>query len=138
MDPALLRPQGQLSPAEAMKLAQRAPELLRSNPRAFSVSPLQSLFSAPETGELWTVYENLLLVCLRTGNERAAHECMDRIVLRFGATDERALALQGLVKEAEAKSDEELNKVLKEYEALLKENDACVVSYHSSKKLIHT
>lgn len=127
MDAALLRPQGQHSNAEALRLAQLAPEILRSNPRAFSSSPLQGLFSAPETTELWTIYENLLLLCLRTGNERAAHEFLDRIVLRFSATDERCMALQGIIQEAEAKTDEDLNRVLKEYKDFLKDNDSCVV-----------
>ncbi|POR33366.1 Tetratricopeptide repeat domain-containing protein [Tolypocladium paradoxum] len=122
MAPSLLEPQGHLSPAEALQLAQRAPEILRSNPKAFSASPLQSLFSAPETANLWTMYENLMLSCLRAGDDTAAHQCLERLVIRFGDKDERILALKGLVKEAEATSNSDLEEVLEEYDALLEQN----------------
>ncbi|KAK5993183.1 TPR repeat protein oca3 [Cladobotryum mycophilum] len=101
MSPSLLRPQGDFSPAEALQLAQQAPEILRKNPKAFS---------------------NLLISCLRTGNDEAAHQCLERLVLRFGGKDERIEALKGLIKEAEATSNSELETVLKEYEELLAEN----------------
>lgn len=128
MTTSLLRPQGNLSHSEALQLAQRAPEILRNNPKAFSVSPLSSLFSTPETTDLWTVYENLLLSCLRTGNDDAAHQCLERLVLRFGNKDERIGALKGLVKEAEATNDNELEQILKEYEAILVEDSVNIVS----------
>ncbi|KJZ75546.1 hypothetical protein HIM_05009 [Hirsutella minnesotensis 3608] len=124
MPPSLLRPQGHLTPAETLDLAQRAPEILRRNPKAFSASPLTSLMSSPETPELWTIYENLLLSCLRAGDDASAAECLARLVRRFGSSDERIMALQGLVKEATATSDYELKKVLDEYEALLEQNGA--------------
>ncbi|KAF7555523.1 hypothetical protein G7046_g6544 [Stylonectria norvegica] len=124
MAPSLVQPYGQLSPADALQLAQQAPTILRSNPKAISASPLQSLFSAPETADLWTIYENLLLSCLRTGNDVAAHQCLERLVLRFGADNERVMALEGLVKEAEATNHNELWAVLKEYEDILQEDGA--------------
>jgi hypothetical protein len=128
MAPSLARPQGHLSPAEAMQLAQQAPEILRNNPKAFSSSPLQSLFSASETPELWIIYENLLLSCLRTGDEQAAHQCLERLVLRFGDDNERIMAFKGLVKEAEADNDGEMAQILKEYETILGSNPTNVVS----------
>lgn len=128
MTPSLLRPQVHLTNTEALKLAQLAPEVLKSNPKVFSASPLGALFSASETGDVWTIYENLLLACLRTGDDRAASECLERIVIRFGATDERVMALEGLTKEAKALNNNDLDKILKEYDAILKENDANVVS----------
>ncbi|KAH7166233.1 hypothetical protein EDB81DRAFT_280142 [Dactylonectria macrodidyma] len=124
MAPSLLQPQGHLSPAEALKLAQQAPEILRRNPKAISASPFPSLFSAPETAELWIIYENLLLSCLRTGDDESAHQCLDRLVLRFGSQNERLMALMGLVKEAEAGTHNELLEVLKGYEDILEENQA--------------
>ncbi|KAM4055933.1 tetratricopeptide repeat domain-containing protein [Hirsutella rhossiliensis] len=124
MPPSLLRPHGDLKPAEALELAQRAPEILRSNPKAFSASPLLNLFSAPETAHLWTIYENLMLSCLRAGDDTAAHECLKRLVSRFGDKDERIMALQGLAKEAVASSNSQLEAVLGEYEALLEQNGA--------------
>ncbi|KAK0376973.1 tetratricopeptide [Colletotrichum limetticola] len=122
MAPSLIRPQGHLSPAEALELAQRAPTILRNNPTAFSSSPLLSLFSASETPEIWTIYENLLLACLRTGDSQAAHQCLERLVIRFGNENERIMAFKGLVKEAEADNDGELAQVLKEYETILGQN----------------
>lgn len=127
MAPTLLGPQGHLSPAEALQLAQQAPAILRTNPRAISASPLQFLFSSTETAELWTIYENLLLTCLRAGDDDSAHRVLERLVLRFGDEDERVVALKGLVKEATASSDSDLDKVLSEYEILLEENGANIV-----------
>ncbi|KDN62483.1 putative tetratricopeptide [Colletotrichum sublineola] len=122
MAPSLVRPQGHLSPAEALELAQKAPAILQNNPKAFSSSPLLSLFAASETPELWTIYENLLLACLRTGDSQAAHQCLERLTLRFGDENERIMAFRGLVKEAEADNDGELAQVLKEYETILGAN----------------
>ncbi|RFU79750.1 hypothetical protein TARUN_2505 [Trichoderma arundinaceum] len=123
MPPLLLRPHASLSHAEALQVAQQAPEILRKNPSSYSASPLLSLFSPPEDSKTWTVYENLLLACLRTGDYTTAHQCLERLVLRFGGRDERIEALKGLVKEAEATDNGELEKVLKEYEAILTENN---------------
>ncbi|KAF4455239.1 hypothetical protein F53441_2389 [Fusarium austroafricanum] len=122
MAPSLTRPQGQLSPAEALQLAQQAPTILKGNPKAFSVSPLVSLFSAAETAELWTIYENLIITCLRTGDDDSAHQCLERLVLRFGGENERVMALKGLIKEAEATNNNELQEVLKEYEDILQQD----------------
>ncbi|KAI9158777.1 kinetoplast-associated protein KAP [Paramyrothecium foliicola] len=122
MSGSLIQPAAHLSSAEALQLAQQAPTILRSNPKAISSSPLSFLFSATENAELWTIYENLLLTCLRTGDDDAAHQCLERLVLRFGDSNERVMALKGLVKEAQASNHSELEKVLKEYDAILKED----------------
>jgi hypothetical protein len=128
MAPSLTRPQGQLSPAEALHLAQQAPTILKGNPKAFSASPLISLFSAAETAELWTIYENLIITCLRTGDDDSAHLCLERLILRFGDENERVMALKGLIKEAEATSNSELQVVLKEYEDILNQDGTNIVS----------
>ncbi|WKT43388.1 Tetratricopeptide-like helical domain superfamily [Fusarium oxysporum f. sp. vasinfectum] len=112
MVPSLTRPQGQLSPAEALHLAQQAPIILKRNPKAFSASPLVSLFSAAETPELWTIYENLIITCLRTGDDDSAHLCLERLLLRFGDENERVMALKGLIKEAEATNNSELQEYI--------------------------
>ncbi|KAF4585461.1 Tetratricopeptide repeat domain-containing protein [Ophiocordyceps camponoti-floridani] len=124
MLPALFRPQGRLTPDEASELARQAPEILRKNPKAFSASPLRALFSAPETAQLWTVYENLLLSCLQVGHDDSARQCLERLVTRFGPEDERVMALQGLAQEAMASNESELQKILNGYEACLVKNDA--------------
>ncbi|ROV87887.1 hypothetical protein VMCG_10291 [Cytospora schulzeri] len=123
MAPSLLHPPSHLSPAQALELSQRAPTLLRRNPKAISSSPLASLFSQPESTELWIIYENLLLSCLRTGDEEAAHECIERLVQRFGQDNERIMAFMGLVQEAEASNNADLEKILKEYDEVLAKND---------------
>ncbi|KFA47073.1 hypothetical protein S40293_04611 [Stachybotrys chartarum IBT 40293] len=124
MPASLTRAQAQISNAEALQLAQQAPTILRKNPKAFSSSPLSFLFTSTESIELWTIYENLLLSCLRSGDDEAAHQCMERLVTRFGNDNERIMALTGLVKEAQASNHNELEKILAEYGDILKENTA--------------
>lgn len=129
MAPSLLHPPSHLSPAQALDLSQRAPILLKRNPKTISSSPLASIISAPESTELWITYENLLLSCLRTGDELGAHECIERLVKRFGPDNERILAFTGLVREAEATDNKELEKILNDYDEILAENNTNIVSY---------
>jgi len=119
MTPSLLRPQAYLSNKEVLELAQQAPNILRNNPKAFSTSPLVSLFTASETPELWMIYENLLIACLRTGDDQSAFEILERLIQRFGGENERIMALKGLAKEAKAGNNAELEAILKEYDSLL-------------------
>lgn len=128
MAPSLLHPPSHLSPAQALELSQRAPAILKNSPRTISSSPLVSLFSAPENTELWITVENLMLSCLRTGDERAAHECLERLILRFGDDNERIMAFKGLLKEADAPDNAALEKVLKEYDDILAKNETNIVS----------
>jgi hypothetical protein len=121
MSASLLRFQGVLSHAEALEVAKQAPTILRNNPEAFSSSPLQSLFTSPETPELWTIYENLLLACLRTGDDESAHMLLERLDLRFGGDNHRLMALRGLMKEASAEDDDALDIVLREYDTILQQ-----------------
>lgn len=122
MSSSLLRPPSHLPPATALQLSQQAPKIIKEAPGAISTSVLQSLFSASETPELWTIYENLLLSCLRTGDEEAAHQCLGRLINRFGDENERVMALVGLLKEADAQDNATLEVVLKEYNAILDRN----------------
>jgi tetratricopeptide (TPR) repeat protein len=127
MSQSLLHTPAKLSHAEALQLAQQAPTILRNNPKAISSSPLSFLFSATENAELWVIYENLLQLCLRTGNDEAAQQCLERLVLRFGETNERVMAFQGLIKEAQASNHNDLEKVLKDYDTILKEDPTNMV-----------
>ncbi|KAK0670811.1 hypothetical protein QBC41DRAFT_220747 [Cercophora samala] len=122
MAPSLIRSPVQLSPAEALALSQQAPVVLQSSPSTVSSSALGSLFSAAEKPELWIQYENLIISCLRAGDDRAAQECHDRLAARFGNND-RVKALGGLIKEAQAQNNGELDKILKEYDQMLEENN---------------
>ncbi|RYO81594.1 hypothetical protein DL764_009736 [Monosporascus ibericus] len=117
---SLLRPPSHLPPATALKHSQLAPSILENTAGAVSNSTLQSLLAPSETPELWTTYENLLLSCLRTGDDEAAHRCLERLVKRFGDENERVLALKGLLKEAEAEDDATLEPITKRRVALLR------------------
>jgi ER membrane protein complex subunit 2 len=129
MAPSLLHPPSQLSPAAAMQLAQQAPLVLQNSPSRISSNPVLSLLSAAETPDLWLTYENLLLSCLRTGDEATAHQCLERLIARFGEDNERIMALKGLTQEAAAVDNKGLETVLRGYEAILKENDANIVGH---------
>jgi len=117
----LLHPPSHLPPATALQNSQRAPAILENSAGSISQSLVGSLLAAPETSELWTTYENLLLSCLRTGDDEAAHKCLARLVNRFGDEHERIQALIGLVKEAEAKDTATLTIILGEYDEILRE-----------------
>lgn len=124
MAPPILQSPVQLSPAAALALSQQAPAFLRSSPSTVSSSPLSTLFSGPEKSEQWLQYENLIVSCLRTGDDQAAHQCLQRLVARFGDDNERVQAIRGLVKEAQAQGNGALEEVLNEYNQILEENDA--------------
>ncbi|EGS17348.1 uncharacterized protein CTHT_0066700 [Thermochaetoides thermophila DSM 1495] len=111
----LLFPPSQLSPAEALALSKKAPTVLNSR--------TTNLLSGTEKPEVWVQYENLVISCLRTGDDTAARKCLERLTERFGPANERVQALQGLYKEATAANTKELEEVLKEYEDILAEND---------------
>ena len=123
----MLHPPAHLPPATALRLSQQAPELLRSTPSAIASYSLNSLWSAAETPELWTTYENLMLSCLRTGDEQSAHLCLERLTERFGAENERMMALRVLFQEAVASDDAALKQVLEEYDAILLKDSANMV-----------
>lgn len=122
MSSSLLHPPSHLPPATALFHSQQAPSIIENSPGAISTSVLQSILSASETQELWTVYENLLLSCLRTGDDESAHQCLGRLINRFGDDNERIMALKGLLKEATAADDATLDLVLQEYDRILQEN----------------
>ncbi|KAI6090864.1 tetratricopeptide [Hypoxylon rubiginosum] len=122
MSSSLLHPPSQLSPKVARHHSREAPNILGRSTGAISTSLFQSLLSAPETAELWTTYENLLLSCLRTADDKSAHECLGRLVNRFGNDNERIMALKGLLKEAAADDATTLNSVIKEYDQILQDN----------------
>jgi hypothetical protein len=131
MSSSLLHPPGHLPPTTALNHSQQAPSILENSPGAISASALKSILSTSETQELWTVYENLLLSCLRTGDDESAHQCLGRLVNRFGDDNERIMALKGLLKEATATDNATLDIVLQEYEQILRENPANLVNIAS-------
>ena len=119
MSSSILSPPAHLPPSVALQLSQQAPAILQNTPSAISPYSLSTLYSAAESVDLWTTYENLMLSCLRTGDEQSAHLCLERLTTRFGADNARIMALRGLFQEAIAEDDVALQRVLDEYDAIL-------------------
>ncbi|KAK4980937.1 Inositol phosphatase SIW14 [Elasticomyces elasticus] len=120
ISPTLLQPPAHLSPSACIQISQQAPAFLQSHTRTVLPYPL-SVFSSGETQEIWQAYETLLLACLRTGDDKSASQCLERLVERFGEKNERVQALRGLYDEATAQDEAALQKVLEGYEETLKE-----------------
>jgi len=78
------------------------------------------------------MYERLLLSCLRTGDDEAAHSCLQKLIDRFGATNERVMGLRGLYQEAVAQDDSALERVLKEYNDVLADDPVNTVRLSST------
>ncbi|KAF3481731.1 tetratricopeptide repeat protein 35 [Arthroderma uncinatum] len=124
MAASLLQKQMGLSssdPQASLRLSQKAPSFLQSQPSRFPSFPF-SIFSQKESPELWMNYEQLLAACLRTGDDKSARECLDRLSSRFGEQNERVMGLRGLYDEATAADEAALKQVLSKYDAILQEN----------------
>jgi len=100
----------------ALHLSQQAPALLGHDPANAGVT------SSADTAEEYGRIEQLLLACLRTGDDTSAHAGLDRLSHRFGASNERVMGLYGLYEEATARDQPALEKCLDEYEKILSEN----------------
>lgn len=109
------------SPETALKLSQRAPPLLQSL-RTYPW-PL-SLFLSSETQDQWTTLENLFISCLQTGDDDSARKLLDKLIDRFGETNERVMAYSGMYAESRIDSDKDFIEVLKEYGEALEANPA--------------
>ncbi|KAJ9630477.1 Inositol phosphatase SIW14 [Taxawa tesnikishii (nom. ined.)] len=120
MSTTLLTPPTHTSPASVLRISQQAPGIFRSLTPTKLPYPLSLLFSS-ESAEKWTTLENLLLACLRTGDNESAYLCLEELTDRFGANNERVQALNGLYREATARDDKALEEVLRSYEDVLKE-----------------
>ncbi|KAL8952289.1 MAG: hypothetical protein Q9222_001778 [Ikaeria aurantiellina] len=107
------------SHAEALTVAQLGSEHVQRD-----ASLKYSSFSMPfigrqEPAEYWTRLENMLYACLRTGDDKAAHFCLEKLAGRFGASNERVMGLRGLYQEALAEDRPALLHVLREYDAII-------------------
>jgi hypothetical protein len=136
MSSSLLHPPAHLPPAVALQLSQQAPSILQNTPSSIGSYSIGSLWATAESPELWTSYENLMLSCLRTGDERSAHLCLQRLTERFGAENERLMALRGLFQESIAKDDAELKQVLEEYKTILTKDPGNMVNTLTSLRTV--
>lgn len=115
------------SHSEALTTSQQAGKYIQQN--SFSSTPIPIPFlSTPESTELWSTYENLLYSCLRTGDDKAAHSCLEKLGGRFGTNDERIMGLRGLYQEAMAEDQSALLQMLREYDQILAENPTVTAS----------
>lgn len=103
----------------ALHHSQAAGSFLNSQSRGLSLPYPLSLLTTTESQEKWQSYENIFLACLRTGDNESAYRCLEDLTQRFGKTNERVMALQGLYQEATAGSQREAEDVLKGYDEVL-------------------
>ncbi|GME28375.1 Tetratricopeptide repeat domain-containing protein [Neofusicoccum parvum] len=116
----LVHPPPNLPPASALRLSQLAPRILATSTTSSLPWPL-SLLTSSETQETWASYESLLLSCLRTGDDKSARQCLDRLKARFGEDNQRVVALRFMYEGAVA-DDKDLRRILEELERVLKED----------------
>ena len=129
---ALSSPLSQGNP-EALSLSQQTAQYLQKYTPSRLPVPIP-LLSSPESTDLWASYEKLLLSCLRTGDDKSAHMCLEKLIQRFGATNERVMGLRGLYQEAVADDDIALERILQEYEEVLEEGSVNTVCYQTKSK----
>ncbi|KAJ9640256.1 uncharacterized protein PV06_10774 [Exophiala oligosperma] len=108
-------------PAAALQKAQQATSIL-SKASSVSTNFPASIFSSADSTELWNDLEQLLYACLRTGDDESAFLCVEKLTERFGATNERVMALKGLYQEAVASDMTAIKKILEDYNKILMEN----------------
>ena len=109
---------GQSPYASTLQSSQDSPRFLERQ-MAARASTLAPYFSNPESTDVWTTHEQYLLSSLRVGDDKSALLCLDNLKSRFGADNERIMALQGLYQEAIAANDSVLEQVLDSYEKVL-------------------
>lgn len=127
----LVHPPPNISPETALRISQQAPHIIDSSKSSLPW-PL-SVLSADDTPDKWTQYENLYVSCLRTGDDTSARLILDKLVDRFGESNERVMAYQGMWAEAKADSPAEIMEVLKEYNDKLEEDPTNTVCKSPSK-----
>ncbi|KAL8995696.1 MAG: hypothetical protein Q9169_004629 [Polycauliona sp. 2 TL-2023] len=109
------------SHSKALTTSQQAGRFIQGHAASTFPIPVQFLFS-PESTELWSTYESFVYSCLRTGDDKAAHLCLEKLGIRFGTNDERVMGLQGVYQEAMADGQSSLLQILHEYDEILAEN----------------
>ncbi|GAM89261.1 hypothetical protein ANO11243_072980 [Dothideomycetidae sp. 11243] len=124
MAASVLRTPAFLSPQATLQITSQAPKILKSlRPSALALPYPFSLLNNPESPEKWQTYENLLIACLKTGDDDNALAAINALETRFGPDNERVQALRGMYREAVAKNDAELQAILDDYENMVKANE---------------
>lgn len=121
-----MNPSTSQSNEQALATSQQAAEHLQKH--APTGTLLQAPFSSqPVSLELWSSYETYLFSCLRTGDDKAAHLCLEKLVNRFGANNDRVMALHGIYQEAMAEGELALERILQGYGDILAEDPSNIV-----------
>ena len=115
------------SNSEALSLSQQTAQYLQKHASTGTSAISIPFLSYRESTDTWFMYEKLFLSCLRTGDDKAAFNCLEKLIDRFGATNERVMGLRGIYQEAVAKDDTALERVLKEYNDVLNEDTVNIV-----------
>ena len=115
------------SNSEALSLSQQTAQYLQKHASTGTFTVPIPFLAYRESTDTWFMYEKLFLSCLRTGDDKAAFNCLEKLIDRFGATNERVMGLRGIYQEAVAKDDTALERVLKEYTDVLDEDTVNIV-----------
>ena len=114
---------------DVLTLSQQTTIFLRNHKLEKPLLPVPiPLLSSADSIDQWTRCENLMLAALRVGDDKAAFQCLERLIQRFGASDERVMGLRGLYQESVAEDQKALESVLKEYQDVLAEDPVNIVS----------
>ncbi|KAG8525424.1 uncharacterized protein KY384_009068 [Bacidia gigantensis] len=108
--------------ALALASSQQTSQFLRQNASVGASRIPIPFFASPESTEIWMEHEKLLLSCLRTGDDKAAFLCLEKLISRFGSTNEKVMGLRGLYQEAVAEDEAALERVRQEYDEILATN----------------
>lgn len=132
-----IRYYNQNDPATVLNLSQKAASIL-SKSSLKTKSLLLSIFSPVEEPTEWAELEQIFLSCLRTGDDESALLCLERVAQRFGEKNYRVMALRGLYQEAVAKNEEELRRVLQNYNQIIKEDPMNIPIHKRRNALIRS
>ena len=116
-----------LSFPDALQVSQAAPSYLEERDGEAVSIPI-SILPTTESSELWITHERMILSCLCTSDDKSAHLCLERLIKRFGASNERIMGLRGLYQEAVAENRAGLEQISKEYDELLREDPTNMAS----------
>lgn len=108
-------------PSNVLQLSQQAPEILAKEAPSSDLFPL-SLLNAPESSDSWASHERLFYASLQAGDDKSAFLLLERLTQRFGPNNDRVMGMRGLYQEAVAETEEDLKKVLEEYNKILSES----------------
>lgn len=108
-------------PSNALLLAQKAPTKLAKASSVATSFPM-SVIGTPESPETWMQLASLFYACLRTGDDKSAYVCLEKLTQRFGDKNDRVMAMRGMYQEAVAKDENELRNILLDYNKILSEN----------------